>query len=102
MDNCQGKKKMERLEIISVRLSNPTDGKKIEMIFNEICSNHHKAADSESNLVLYKSPNLNTDWSVHLHGVAISSRSEKSKTGQVISEVFGEFGIVSHSVWEHV
>ena len=88
---------MKWLEVIQIR----TAQNKSELLVGELTallSDLQKKADDPS-VALYRHSLLPSDFSLHLIHQSDSNRPEKSETGQLISSVAREFGMVNHTIW---
>ncbi len=91
---------MTRIEIITVRLSCPKYESDVRRLFQEIGLKQGTEVNEAVRLVLFRCPEVSSDWSIHLYWETQRTVSEKTRIGRTIAEVLCAFGLVNHSVWE--
>lgn len=88
---------MKSLEIITLRSGTKPEKTTFRELVKEI-----EAADVEEGPVgfrLYRHAAVESDLSIHIHRENVRGTPAKSALGLELARLFGEFGLVNHSVW---
>ena len=88
---------MKWLEVIQIR----TAQNRSKLLIGELTAllSDLQKIPGGSNVTLYRHSSLPTDFSLHLSHQSDSKQPVISQTGQLLSSVAREFGMVNHTIW---
>ncbi len=88
------------VEVISVRLSEPSHKQTVLETFKQVKTNIDKDPNLSKRTELYNNTKNETDWSIYLHWEKHDQAQTKTMLGISIAEEFRSLGLVNHSLWQ--
>jgi len=88
------------MEIITVRLSEPSKEQQVKDLFIEISTELNSGLGAMQIAELYVNAKNETDWSIYLHWDRSAEKCPGSVLGVSIAEVLSHYGLVNHTFWK--
>lgn len=88
------------MEIITVRLSDPSREQQVKDLFSEISTELNNGLGAMQIAELYVNTKNETDWSIYLHWDRSAEERPSSVLGMSIAEALSHYGLVNHTFWE--
>ncbi|MBW2185746.1 MAG: hypothetical protein JRG71_04845 [Deltaproteobacteria bacterium] len=88
------------IEIVSVRLCDPTNKEAVQAVFDQVNPQLSEREELDGCAELYLNAQNESDWSIHLYWKAQVQVPSKTLLGIGIAEVFNSLGLVNHSIWQ--
>jgi hypothetical protein len=91
------------IEIVSVRLCDPSNRKAVQDIFAQLNSvlplgDVRQSANQVDGIELYLDMKTETDWYIYLHWLQLAPGVTKTVLGVNIAEAFNVLGLVNHTM----